>query len=364
MIGAAASPGSGARQPADGPTWLTVWSRAVVVPAWRRAVATWVGCAIAAAVVFGPTSLRPSDLTGLALHDMGAGIVLGATWLLVFAPTARTIVRPADGYLRGLPGDPGAARLVGALALIGLQLPWLALWIAGEGLLGAAIALAMTVIIAVLARWRPPVRRPTFPAWRRPGAALWAIHLRALRRRAGDAMMRGAGIAALAGLAAGLLVRNNQLTGAPAGVLGASVIAVALVPGQVGAALVAVVTHRETAWLAAASGVSRAARIAALVYTVAAIHLAATAIAVAVAMVVAGANPWLPVLALGTALGTALGEVRAMLVHEASPTVAARVVIGAIVTAAIAVVCLAVLDASGAIAVLVIGGSALLLVKP
>jgi hypothetical protein len=35
---------------------------------------------------------------------MGAGIVLGLTWLLVFVPTARTIVRPADGYLRSSRG--------------------------------------------------------------------------------------------------------------------------------------------------------------------------------------------------------------------------------------------------------------------
>jgi hypothetical protein len=135
-------------------------------------------------------------------------------------------------------------------------------------------------------------------------------------------------------------------------------------PGQVGPALVAVATHRETAWLASSSGVSRAARITALVYTVAAVHLAATAIAVVVAMVVAGANTWLPVLALGTAFGIALGEVRAMLVHEASPTVAARIVIGSIVNAAIAVVCLVVLDASGVVAAIVISAAALLLVKP
>jgi hypothetical protein len=356
----------GPRQLASGPElrWITVWTRAVVVPAWRRAVAAWVGCAIVAAVLFGPTAMHPSDLTGLALHDPGAGIVLAATWLLVFVPTARMIVRPPVAYLYSLPGDPRAARLVAALALVGLQLPWLVLWIIGEGALGAMVVLATAAVVAGLASVRPPQLRATFPAWRHSGAALRAIHLRALRRRAGDALVRGAGLAVLAGGAAGLLVRNNQLVGESAGVLAVSIIAIVLVPAQVGAAMVTLGVHRETAWLAAATGISRATRIAALVYALAAVHLAAAAIAVAVAMVVSGVNPWLPVVALGTTLGTALGGARTMLASEDSLTVAARVVIGAIVVAAIAVVCLAVFGAAGAIAMVAIGASALLMRTP
>ena len=351
------------RRAAPRTRWLAVWIRAVIVPAARRADATWLGCAIVAAVIFGPTAMRPGDLTGLALHDPGAGAVIGATWLLVFVPVARMIVRPPARYLDSLPGNPRAARLVGALALIGLQLPWLVLWLVGEGVLGAGVVLATTLIAAALARWQPVARRPTLPVWRRAGAALRAIHLRGLRRRAGDALMRGAGLAVLAGLAAGLLVRNNQLDGAPAGVLGASVIAVVSVPAQVGAALVTLATHRETAWLAMSSGVSGATRIAALVYAVAVVHLAAATIAVAVALWIAGANPWLPPIALGTALGTALGEARGMLIHQASPSAPARVVVGAIVIAAVAVLCLAVLGATGALAMIAIGAAALLRVK-
>jgi hypothetical protein len=308
--------------------------------------------------------MHPSDLTGLALHDPGAGVVLGVTWLLVFVPAARMIVRPGARYLDSLPGNRRAAWLIAAVALIVLQLPWLVLWVLGEGLVGVGVVLATTVVVVALARWQPPARRPRFPAWRRSGAALRAIHLRALRRRAGDALTRGAGLAVLAGLAAGLLVRNNQLVGADAGVLGASVIAVVLVPAQVGAALVTLATHRETTWLALSSGISRATRVAALVYVVAVVHLVAAGIAIAVAMAVAGANPWLPPIALGTALGTALGEARAMLANEASPTVATRVVVGAIVVAAAAVLCLGVLGASGALALIALGASALLLVKP
>src|ERR1043166_4600490 len=92
--------------------WIAAWTRAVVVPAARRAGAIWLGCAIVAAVVFGPTAMQPADLTGLALHDPGVGAVLGATWLLVFVPTARLIVRPRTAYLASLPGNPRAARAI------------------------------------------------------------------------------------------------------------------------------------------------------------------------------------------------------------------------------------------------------------
>ncbi|MEO7734484.1 MAG: hypothetical protein ABIY55_26245, partial [Kofleriaceae bacterium] len=120
--------------------WIEVWTRAVVVPAWRRALAAWIGCAIVAAVIFGPTAMHPADLTGLALDDPGVGVVLGATWLLIFVPTARTIVRAAPAaFLYSLPGDPRAAWAIGAVALVGLQLPWVALWIIGDGVRGLAV---------------------------------------------------------------------------------------------------------------------------------------------------------------------------------------------------------------------------------
>jgi len=344
--------------------WLWAWARAVLVPASRRADAAWLGCGIVAALVFGPTAMRASDLTGLALGDPGVGLVLAATWLLVFLPTARMVVRAEPAaYLYSLPGAPRTARGLAAAALLVLQLPWLALWTLGEGPLGLAIVVANTAVIAAIASWRPPRLRARAPAWRTGGQALRAVHLRALRRRAGDALVRGAGLAVLAGIAAGLLVRNNQFSGERAGVLAASIIAVVLVPAQIGAALVTLAAHRETTWIADAFGIARRTRIAALVFAVAIVHLGATAIASAAAMVFAGANPWLAVIAPAIALGTALGEARAMVASDASPTVAVRVVIGAIVNAAIAVVCLAVLDAAGAIASLAIGAAALIAVK-
>lgn len=349
-----------ARQPAPRQLrWITVWFRAVVVPASRRADAAWLGCALAGAVIFGPTAMRPSDLTGLALHDPAVGAVLTATWLLVFVPTARLIVRPRTAYLDSLPGEPIAAGVVAALALVVLQLPWLVLWFLGEGLTGAAVVAVTTLAIAGLACVPAPRLRATLPSWRWPATALAAIHLRALRRRAGAALIRGAGLALLAGGAAGLLVKNNRLTGAPAAALAAAVIAIAVLPAQLGTALVTLAAHRETGWIAAATGISPAARIAALVAVVAAVHAAAAAIAAIAAMAIAGAGAWLPIVVIATAIGTAVGEARVLLASEASPTAPARVVIGAIVTAAIAAICLAVFDAAGALALAAITGAAL-----
>ncbi len=349
--------------------WLGVWTRAVVVPAWRRALAAWIGCAIVAAVVFGPTAMHPADATGLALHNLGAGLVLGVTWLFVFLPTARVLVRAEPAaFLASLPGAPRRARLVTAAALIGLQLPWLVLWTLGEGPRGVAIVVANTAVIATLARWRPPRLGAKLPAWHRSGQALRAIHLRALGRRAGDALVRGVGLAVLAGAAAGLLVRNNQISaqisgqvsGETAGVLGASVIAIALVPAQIAPALVTLEAYRETAWLAQTLGIAPRTRIGALVTVIVFVHLTAAAIAAAAAMAIAGVTPWLAILTLGVALGTSLGEARTLLASVDAPAVAARVVIGAIVFAALAVVALATLDAAGAIAIIALGAGALL----
>ena len=337
-------------------TWVSVWTRAVIEPAWRRALAVWVGSAIASAIVFGPTGMQPSDLTALALHAPGVAAVLAATWLLLFLPTARAIVwADAASYLRALPGPWLAPRLVGAVALIALQLPWIALWVIGDGLRGAGIAGALTLVIALVARWRPRTGRPRAPAWPAAGAALRGIYVRALRRRAADALVRGGGLAILAGLAAGLFVRNNQLAGADAAVLGASVIAIVLVPATVGPAIALLEAHRQSSWLAASLGVSRATRVTALVCALALVQLAASAIAIATAAVVlqaAAPVAWIALTSLASGLGAAMGNARVMLAAEQAPSVATRLAAGAVVVAAMTVFWLGLLGVAGLAAIL------------
>lgn len=342
-----------------------MWYRAVIAPARQRALPVWIGCSIVWALLFGPTAMRPSDLTGLALADAGVGATLVAIWLLMFVPVARLIVRPPSaGYLATLPGDPRAAWLVASAALLWLQLPWLLLWVVGAGIHGAALVAGSTAIVVLLARWQPPRRRGRAPSWRTAGRALRAIYGTALVRRAGDTLVRGAGLAVLAGLAAGLLVRNNRLSGQSAGLLGASVIVVVLIPAQIAPALAMLAAHRETAWLAQAYGIAPRTRLGALASLVVGVHLVAASIAVLAAMLIAGPSLWLAVLALATALASGLLEVRTLVVHELSPSVGVRVVVRAITAAALAVVCLSVLDALGAVAMLALGGGAALAVLP
>ncbi|MGN6107157.1 MAG: hypothetical protein ACTHU0_18765 [Kofleriaceae bacterium] len=347
--------------------WADVWTRAVILPAWRRAGAVWVGCAIVGSVVFGPTAMSPGTLTGLALHHPGIGAVLAATWVLVFAPTARLIVR-AEGaaYLRSLPAPALAPLAIGGGALIALQLPWLALWVIGEGVAGLAVVAATTAAVVALARWRPPRARAGWPAWAHGAAALRGVQLRALRRRAGDALVRGAGLAVLAGAAAGLFVRHNQLTGADAAGISASVVAVGLVPAHVGALLVILGAHRESAWLAATLGLSRGARIGAVVYAIGAIQLAASALALAAIAVVSGAGAptlgWIAGTTLAVAAGSTLCCARVLLGAEDAPSVAARTVVGSIAIAALVVLCLGLFGVPGVAAIAATGCLALLAV--
>lgn len=231
-------------------TWLGVFVRAVVIPAARRASSAWLGCAVIAGLAFGKNGVSPRDVTLLAQNNLAIGAALAVTWGLIYLPAARVLVR-ADGavYLRALPAPRITPLVVGGVALVGLQLPWLALWTIGAGLRGLAIVVGLTVLVAAVAAWRPrlPARAP---AWRSPLGALAGIHLRALGRRAGDALLRGAGFALLAGAVAGLFVRNNGLAGQAAAVMAASVLAIVLVPAQVGPLVTLDESHRATRWLA------------------------------------------------------------------------------------------------------------------
>lgn len=350
-------------------SWLGVWTRAVIGPAARRAGGVWVGATILGAVIFGPTGMQPADLTGLALHAPAVGLVLAAIWLLVFLPIARILVRAdAAAYLRALPGPRISAFLVGATALVVLQLPWLALWMIGAGVRGLAVFVALTLAMAALAAWRPPVRAPRAPTWHSSGAAFRGVHTRALRRRAGDALLRGTGLAILAGATAGLFIRNNHVDGASAAVLGTCVISVVLVPAQVGVLLVLLDSHRQSAWLASSLGVARTTRVTSLAFAILLVHVAATLLALASAAPFVGADPptlaLLALTALASSLGTALGETRALLGAEHLASVASRTVSGAVIVAAVVVLSLGTLGVPGILAILASGALALASVPP
>jgi hypothetical protein len=328
--------------------WLHVWTRAVVGPASRQAGGVWAGVLVVAAVVFGPTGLAPHDLTELSLHAPMVGAVLAVTWLLLFVPIARRLVRAEPArYLRALPGPTVAPIAVTIAALLGLQLPWLALWILGEGALGFVLALGLTLVIVAIAWWRPPARRIRIARWRGELSALRAVYLRAVGRRAGDAIVRGAGLAVLAGVFGGLLVTNNQLEGQSAAVLGGAAITIALVPAQAGVLLTLLDAHRQAAWLAASTGIAESTRVIALAMAVAVVYVVAAVIALAAELIGFGGDGWMVLVVLSIALGSAAGATRALVSAEASPSAATRVVVGAVLAAAVGVLCLGMLGVAG-----------------
>lgn len=334
--------------------WGRVWTRAVIVPAWRRAAAVWIGTGIFGGVLFGPTGLHPRTITTLALRDPAFGVALALAWALVFLPIARDLVRAdAARYLRSLPAPRWLPALLGAIALVALQLPWLLVWVVGEGARGLGVVAACSVGIAAAASWRPGSPHAGWPAWRDGAPALRAIYVRALGRRAGDALLRGAGLSLIAGGTAGLFVRNNGLADARAAVVGGSVLAVMLIPAQLGALRVLADAHRASRWLASSLGLASSSRAAALALVIAGVYLAAGAIGVGAALLVVGADGstagWLAATAACLAIGTALGVTRVIVMAEDAPTLPVRVVVGAILASAIAMLCLGVLDVPAAL---------------
>ena len=363
-------------------TWLGVWTRAVIGPAYRRAAAVWAGCAIIAAIILGPTAMHPRDITRIALHTPAAGLVLGGTWLLVFVPIARVLVHADEArFLRSLPAPSIAPRLLQGAALVGLQLPWLALWTLGEGLRGLGIFAGSTVVIVAIAWWRPVRRASGAPAWPSTTRALVGVYAAALTRRAGDALVRGAGLAIFAGLAAGMFVRNNVLADEHAARIAASVIAIVAVPAQVGVLGVLLDAHRRSAWLAASLGISPATRALALVLALGAIHVAAAILASAGATIVLATRApiehtnipeiaftevqpativWIVLVCIACALASAIGTAAVILGAQASPNAALRMALGALAVAVATIAGLSLFGAvGGAAAILVATGLAL-----
>jgi hypothetical protein len=302
--------------------------------------------------------MHPRDFVDLALHEPAIGAVVALTWLLVFAPIARAVIRP-DGasYLRALPHARGAIIALAAGALVGLQLPWLALWLAGGGARGLVVVAAVTAAALALAAipTRPP--RAGWPRWASAGRALVGVHARALARRGGAVIVRGAGLAVLAGLVGGLFARNNRLVGADAGVLATCVVTIVLVSARPAGLLVLLDAHRASAWLAASTGASARARIVALAAVVVAVDLGYAAIACAAATIAFGTGAWLWAIALPTGAAGGVATVRVLARAEQSNERAVRVVTGAIVVAAGVVAWLATL---GVVGVVGIGATALL----
>jgi hypothetical protein len=290
--------------------WAGAWARATWVPAGRRATPVWLGVATMAAVLFGPNGMRPHDLT-LVMRDAPAvGAVIVAAWLLLIAPVGRSLFRsPGTAFLRSLPAPRGARWAIAGLGAIVAQLPWTILWGKGEGAVAAVIATAaaagVTIVVGIVPGPAPRVR---VPRWRRRWWAVAAVLTRGVIRTAGASLVRGIGLALLAGATAGAMVRINALTGDAAVSYAAGIDAVLLSIALAGSIAAVADADLRLDWFARANGlaVARAGAIAVVLGSIGA-GLGAIAGLTAAALGDADATTTAAVAGAAIAVGLGLG---------------------------------------------------------
>jgi len=287
----------------------TVWARVVGGAAMRRAIPVWAGVGIVAAIVFGGTGMRVGDLTRIARQEPGVGVALGAMWLVLVAPVGAAIADArATAWLRALPSARWARRGVNAVIAMIVQLPWIALWGGGDGVLAAVAmggAAAAIMMMVARVRWPLPARAPR---WRGAIRALAGVHVRALVRTRGAAIARAIAWALCAGAAAGLIARSNQLD--DGGAVSALLIAVAIAApmGLSGLAAPVADSDRAVAWAAIAASDAARAAAQALVLAIAGAAMALVAAIAAVLLWRSGAAGMiLAQIAAAAALGAGLG---------------------------------------------------------
>jgi len=345
-----------------------VWGRVVGLAAARRAAPVWGGVAIAAMVIFGGTGMHAADLTGAALGSAGVATGLFALWMILMAPVGAAMVDPRPtAYLRALPWPRAWRWAVGGAIATAVQGPWTLLWAVGEGASAAVVATAVAAaaMLAVASIPWPAPRRA--PRWRGPVRALVGAHGRAVVRRRGTALARGAALAALGGAVAGLVARANALSAAEALVVVLVAASVAL-PMAIGALAAPVAeSDRDLGWVLASTGCSRGARVVAQVVALAGAG-AAFGAGLGALMALFGAPSPAILVGAAAAHGAALGAlslrvaVWATLTSAVPPVIDGdRIVIGMLGAAVASVLALAAIGPTG---VAVLAVTALALVAP
>jgi hypothetical protein len=343
--------------------WAAAWTRATVVPAGRRATPVWLGVAIVAGVLFGRNAMQPHDLTHAALGAPALAVGLAIAWLLLIAPVGRALFRsPGSDYLRALPAPRGARWAIAAIAAVIAQAPWVLLWTLGEGAAAGAVAAAGAAIVTLVVGAAPGIApRGRVPAWRGRVRAAIGVHARGLVRTAGASLVRGAGLALLAGLAGGGIVRANALTGGDAVTYTAAITAALVAIGLAGSIAAVADGERRLDWLARATGLG-AARGAATAAVLGGVGAMLGAIAGATAAM--GASDVITAVELaaactGVGLGLGLAGARiATFAAAGAELEAARVVAGAAAAGVAAVGAIGALGPA-ALAIIVAGGAGL-----
>ncbi|UQA57692.1 hypothetical protein [Polyangium aurulentum] len=352
----------------------------------------YLGLAIVASVLFGPTGMRASDVTRAAGGSVAFTIALWSGWLLLALPIARAAFAPRSAlFLRWMPAPRWIFLLAGAGCLFAIEAPFILLFGRGAGLLAGFVAgiLATAGHSLLLARSSRPldlaaaalfgfavVARPA-PALLVPIALVAAVlGVRAAFRRApeigaraprsfvsprsplpalavalaavvirGEAPVIGRALAlgALGGLVIPLAALGHDLTEPSSiGALSIGVLGLALAPGLSGIGAAVMRAERSAEWLLDAAGTPSSLRAAAAAAVCAAFGAAVgLGVGALAAAGLGGASRILVgvrVVAIGGALGAAIGAVLAgsARVAGSSPKRADRNMLAALLWAAAA----------------------------
>jgi hypothetical protein len=379
-----------------------VWLSTVGRPVAGRAAPTWAGVAIVAGVVMGGNGLSPSDVVVLATSSVRALVVLGLSWLLLSSAAVRVAFdAPGASYLRALPGGPLWERVAIVVAATIVHTPWGILWLAGGGALGgpadgalggpadgalggpadalgemtgvvygiaawAAMTAASLALVALAGRF---VRAPRVPTWRGALGAMAGVHARSLTRRRVSALVTGAGLAALGGAFAALVIGHEAQTARDAIVVSGAVASIALAASLIAAATAISESDRQLSWLAAASSIAPSTRRASTAIILGALGIIAGLLATAAAAAVVPLSTTMLLAVIGTnaaiGLGAGLAAVevgaRARRIDVASGGRAvdgSSVVVGLLVVGVIGLVAIGVFHELGVAAFVAIGAGA------
>lgn len=270
------------------------WLRTVGKPVAARALPTWLGVAIVAGIVMGGNGMAPRDVVTIASSSARALVVLGVAWLLLSTAAVRVgLGAPGTAYLRSLPGGPGWNAFAVVAAAAAVHLPWAAVWIAGGGLgRGAAAWLGMTAAsLAIVAGAGRLARHPRTPRWPSPWRALAGVHVRSLGRRRVSALAVGAGMAALGGAFAALVIGHEATDARDAMIISGACASLALAASLIAATAAIAATDRQVEWLAIAAAVSTATRRTARALVLVALGILAALVATAATRAVAPLTP-------------------------------------------------------------------------